>query len=215
MSDPFVTDSRDFTALAARAAKIFHTGRRLPNQVFGEGFGNFAFVEFDVLLFREFWSVLALCAEAFGDEDVSLIVHEPDPDAYYFANFQRYGALDFKRDANAADYKQAFLREPPGSPADALQYVASVVSWFGDSGNWGFWGERDLGVAVAAKRDSSKSWPQVHGVTWFDIDGALERLIAPNFDDEQIPPEFVSTLRRNFAGPSNAPGSSPNSAITP
>lgn len=204
MSDPFITDSRAFAALRARAAEIFHTDRRLPAQVFAPGFHNFAFVEFDVLLFKEFWTVLAGCAETFGDEDVSLIVHEPDPDTYYFANFQRYGALDFKRNTNAADYKQAFLAEPPGSPADALQYVAGVVSWFGSSRKWGFWGERDLGVAVAATCDSSKSWPKVHGVTWFDLDGALESLIAPNFDQEQIPQEFISTLRRNFVGPSTA-----------
>ncbi|HEV2803754.1 MAG TPA: hypothetical protein VGW57_02370 [Chthoniobacterales bacterium] len=162
--DPFVTNSRDFDVLGARAAEIFHTDRRLPAQVFATGFDNFAFLEFDVMLFREFWNVLALCAETFGDEDVSLIVHEPDPDAYYFTNFQRYGALDFKPSANAGDYKQAFLTEPPGSPADALQYVAAVVSWFGSSRKWGFWGERDFGVAVAATRDSSKSWPQVQGI---------------------------------------------------
>lgn len=198
MSGPFIADSSDFEIVRARAAEVFHIDRRLPKQVFGTGFNKFAFLEFDVLLFTEFWHVLAACAEACHDEDISVVTHDPSADEYYFANFQRYGALRFQPTATAAEYKQAFLEEPPDSPADALQYVASVMSWCGSSREWGFWGERDLGVAVAGTRKPNMSWPQIEGITWFDLDGAAAGLIAPNFDDEQIPQEFVAALNRNF-----------------
>jgi len=202
-SAPFIVDSAGFARLTARAGEIFCADRRLPEQVFRSGFKDFAFLEFDVLLFREFWDVLADCARSCGDEDISVIVHEPDPEAYYFGNFQRYGVLDFERNATATEYKQAFLAEPENSPADALQYVASVISWSGSSREWGFWGERDFGVAIAAKRNANMSWPEVAGVSLFDLDTAVESFIAPNFEDEKIPQEFLAKLRRNFANARN------------
>jgi hypothetical protein len=197
---PFIADPSEYASLQARAADVFCLDSPgLPEQVFVEGFGNFRFIEFDVLLFREFWHALTACAENCGDQDVSVIVHEPHPETYYFANFGRYGALRFQRDATAADYKKAFLFEPEGSSADALQYVAGVISWCGTSRNWGLWGERDLGVGIAASRDPEMSWPKVQGVTWHDFDTALSNLIAPNFENDVIPTDFATKLRRNFS----------------
>lgn len=195
----FVADSDEFATLRERATEIFRVDMRLPEQVFTDDFNDFFFLEFDVLLFREFWDVLAGCAQTCGDKEVSLIVHDPDPETYYFANFQRYGALRFERNATADDYKKSFLAEPADSPADALQYVASVVSWCGSSRQWGFWGERDLGVAIAGTRNRNIQWPQVAGVSWFDLNSALDNLIAPNFENEKIPREFAAKLRHNFS----------------
>lgn len=198
-TSPFITVAEDYAALREWVSDVFRLGGGgLPDQVFANGFTNFRFLEFDVMLFSDFWNVLAACAVRCGDRDVSVMVHEPDPESYYFANFRRYGALRFDRDASADDYKKAFLREPEGSPADAFQYVASVVSWCGSSREWGFWGERDLGVGVAATRNMDMSWPSIDGVRWFDADGALSSLIAPNFENEVIPQEFAAKLTSNF-----------------
>lgn len=196
---PFVSSADDYAQLLDRASDVFLLDRGgLPGQVFARGFSKFCFLEFDVLLFRDFWKVLSTCAEICGDDDVSLIVHEPDPEAYYFENFRRYGALRFERNASAGDYKEAFLIEPEGSPADALQYVSSVISWCGSSRQWGFWGERDLGVGIAATRSAEITWPSIEGITWFGVDTALSSLIAPNFENEVVPPEFAAKFRKNF-----------------
>ena len=196
-----VTTSADYSVLCARASSIFHLNRGgLPEQVFVDGFTNFGFVEFDVMLTPEFWNVLAACTVRCGDLDVSVIVHEPDPEAYYFSNFHRYGALRFEPNALMQDYSNALWAEPEGSPADALQFVASTVSWCGSSKEWAFWGERGLGIGIAATRRVEMPWPSVEGVNWFNVDSALRSLVAPNFLEQAVPPEFAAKLRRNFRG---------------
>ena len=196
---PFVATVEDYGKLRAGASDVFVLDRGgLPDQVFASGFGAFCFVEFDVMLCREFWAALAACGEAAGDRDVSIMIHDPHPEAYYFANFGRYGAFRLNLNATERDYKSAFLLEPEGSPADALQYVSSAISWWGSSQQWGFWGERDLGVGVGAARNKQISWPSINGVRWFDVDGALSNLIAPNFENGVIPAGFAAKFRSNF-----------------
>lgn len=201
MGNPVITDRDDYAALRKRASDVFRLdGGGLPEQVFANGFTKFCFLEFDVMLFPDFWKVLGACAKNYGDRDVSVIVHEPDPEAYYFANFQRYGALRFDLSGSGVDYKNAWLLEPEGSPADAFEYVAGVVSWCGSSREWGFWGERGLGVGVGATRMIEMPWPTVKGITWFDVDDAMLNLMALNFENQSVPADFAAKLRSNFGG---------------
>jgi hypothetical protein len=200
LKTPLITDHDDYAALCRRASEVFLLkGGGLPEQVFEKGFTKFCFVEFDVLTFPDFWNVLAACAKNYGDTDISVIVHEPDPEAYYFANFRRYGALRFDPNTSEGDYKNAWLLEPEGSPVDAFEYVASVVSWCGSSREWGFWGERGLGVGIGATRKARIPWPIIEGVTWFDVDDAIRNLIALNFENQTVPADFAAKLRSNFA----------------
>lgn len=196
----FVTTSNVYHELYARASEVFRLDKEgLPEQIFASGFLKFRALEFDLMLAPKFWHVLTACATHCGDTEISVIVHNPDPETYYFSHFRRYGALRFQRNASADDYSAALLAEPVDSPADALQYVASTVSWCGSSKQWGIWGERDYGIGIAATCCADLSWPVVQGIKWFDIQSALSDLIALNFRGHEVPPEFAARFRTHYA----------------
>jgi hypothetical protein len=201
MESPFIINLPDYLALRGRAESVFRLDvDGLPHQVFSDDFTNYRFLEFDRMLFPDFWGMLFACADQAGDVDVSLIVHEPDPETYFFRHFGRYGALRFSRTTSAEDYSKALCNEPSQSSADAFLYVGSVFSFCGNSQRWAFWGERDLGVGVAAtRRDARIEWPVIPGITWFDVEGALSNLMALNFKDFAVPQEIALEMRRNFS----------------
>ena len=193
----FITSEEDYLLLRDRSSKIFtNTPQGLPSNIFLEGFASYRFVEFDIMLFAEFWHVVAGCAERCGDSEVDILVFDPDPVAYYYENFGYYAAVRFGLHTSAVlQYKEVFLAEPSTSPADALQYRIKTCAWFGSSSLWGFWADRDLGIGVAATRDSRMSWPNLPNIHWFDLNDALSTLIAPNFEDGVIPKTISEELR--------------------
>jgi hypothetical protein len=195
-SSHFVTSPDEFAVLKARAERIFMEGTDgLPTQVFRNGFRHFRFVNFDKMLSPAFWVNLTSCAKHFGDQDVCLLLHRPDPYSYYFRHFGRFGALRFGPSTSSEEYFAALDVGPKDSPADAIRYVGNVVSWHGNSCAWGFWGERDLGIGVAATNSVEDTFPHVTGgVRWLNFSEAIEE-ISLNFKSRIIPPSFVESFR--------------------
>jgi len=199
MNRHFIRDLSEYSDLRARFLTMFRADRHLPDRVFSNGFEDFRFLEFDLMIAEVFWDILSSLAAGFGDTEVIFNANEPDADAYYFTHFHRYGALRFDPTDSALDYYSALRAEPAESPADALLYVTNIASWFGNSENWAFWGERDLGIGVAAVRERGFSWPEAQGIKWFDLESALSDLVAINFRDALVPSEFSVKLRENYA----------------
>ena len=181
-----------------QASEIFRLDRRLPEPIFGDGFDKFSFLEFDRMFAPGFWNLIAACAALAGDTEVSVIVHDPEPEAYYYSNFRRYGAFRFGRGTSAEEYSKALAAEPEGSPADAMLYRAGVVSWCGNSTTWGFWGERDLDIGIAATRQTDMSWPAAKTSQWFSCEEALSELVAPSFRSKTVPEKFAAKFRKNY-----------------
>jgi hypothetical protein len=194
----FIEDPSEYAQLLASQLAIFHSDHQLPGQVFLEDFDDFRFLEFDLMLTERFWPMLANLATTSQDSEVIFTALEPDPEAYYFTHFHRYGLLRFNQTDSALDYYSALREEPPSSPADALLYVTSVASWFGTRKDWAFWGERDFGIGVAAKRDRSLRWPEIEGIKWFTVEDALSDLVEANFRNEEAFGEFAEQLRQNY-----------------
>jgi hypothetical protein len=201
----FVFSLEKYIAIEARHRKIFKVGNSLPDQIFAKGFGNFRFVDFDDMLTKDFWLLLSTCADWAGDIEITMLVHKPDPVEYYFKHFQRYAMLKFEHPSSPEDYYNSLIAEPQDNPADSLLYGSTTVtSWCGTSGNWGFWGDRVLGIGIAAMRDDKLPWPIVvketieEYVELFDIDDALD-LMSLCFKKQIIPEEIVLPFRRNYS----------------
>ena len=194
-----VYDSEDFQQLKERAAAVFgRHPRGLPHEVFAPYFQHFRFVDFDVTLTRKFWEVLSLFAKRCGDTEIAMLVIDPDPVSYFYEHFRRYGALKLASGSSVDDYYVAVRNAPQGSPADALFDVANVACWFGTTGEWGIWGDRELGVGVVGTKKATLVLPEVDGVHWLTVDEALHGLVALNFPDQRIPQSVSQELRRVY-----------------
>lgn len=197
---PFIEKEEDFNTIVERMSQIFQLNRRLPDQVFKEGYGNFNIIDFGPMMWSDFWHVLQACGRTAGDNEINMLLCQPDPVNYYFKHFKRYGALNFDISATATDYSEALRAEPPGSPADAFETNSFVWTWCGDSMKWGFYGIREVPeIGIGAACVEGFLWPQVKGISWFNIDDALAGLVSVVFRGHESEfREFSEAFRKNY-----------------
>jgi hypothetical protein len=193
-----IVDPAAFYDLILRESKIFNSDLRLPQQVFVQGYTNFKFVEFDLMLGPKFWPMLVKCMEVFGDSEISLVVHDPEPQLYFYGKFGRYAAARFFPHSTSEEYMSPFEWEPDSNIAEALMYSADVVAWYGSSLKWGFWGERGLEVGVYATCDPDAKLPVVEGVPLFDVEEIVEDFLSILFKNGQVPRDLAEQLKINY-----------------
>lgn len=200
---PYLVSGREmYREIRQRLAQVFDAEKRFPEQVFHWGYSHFKFVEFDLMLSPPFWNVLAALGRVSDDHYIFVTVLDPDPEAYFDANFSSYGTVRLPRAASERDYSVALSAEPVGSPADAIMYVSSVIGWMGDSGRWAFWGERSLGIGVLGLKDpvmpATNEALSCQSIHWFSADEAIGNLVALNFAGHAVPPDLATTLRAKY-----------------
>jgi len=193
----FITSKSDFDHLVGRSAEIFGVKPPgLPELTFASSLDVFRVVEFDVMFTRSFWRFLVALAQEAGDSSIALLVREPDPVAY-FDHFGRYGCLQFPLTTSPDEVNAVIRAGPGGSTADSVFHVGNVVSWFGDRGAWGVWGDRNLGIAIVAIDAGKVRWPG-DSIDWFTIDQAMRELVPLTFKNRIVPPNINQRLRKAY-----------------
>ena len=195
-------DARRMRELLEQLRSAAFTDRRLPDLVLGAMYRHFRFIEFDSTSGGPFWPVLKGLMCLSEDDHVNLVVLEPDPIKYFFAQFQSYGALRFDLSTSSDDYYEALSTGPTVSPADALLYNSEVVVWFPDSLKWIIWGERSVGLAVVGTRVDLnlpiETIIREAGFPVFSVDQALLDLVSPNFREAEALEVFSRRLEQNY-----------------
>lgn len=122
--------------------------RRLPAQVFSDTSGTFLFFEFARAFGDGAWRLFARLAREFCESVVRCRCVDPDAKLYYRANFGEAAQFAFAADGAVETYLAQMHSWPPQGIADAIAYRGDVVAWWGDSGQWACWGERESGICV-------------------------------------------------------------------
>lgn len=146
---------------------LFDCDRRLPEAVFRTKMDHYLFFEFDFMISPDFWNVINVVARFYSDAFVVVSVVDPDPIQYFYKEFSRCGAFMLSNAADKEVYFSFLEQSPPGSPADALLFNSSIVTWTGaGSDRWAIWGEREVGIGVlGAMGDLSHLFPHPQNVT--------------------------------------------------
>ena len=127
--------------------------RELPEFVFKPAVTSSAWVSFDALCSGYGWELLTALAQLHGDGAVHAVgVDLVEPQL-----------LTFAREADCERY---------GTVCDNELVAATVVRWWGSSGQWGVQGSRDLEIAVAGQVGEA-SWPRRADCDVLTIDAAL------------------------------------------
>src|SRR5579863_3307778 len=88
-----IADPVEFRAIFEGVRSVTDIQARMPAQVFGASFGHYQFLEFDCLCTPQFWSMLQILMARSGDNRANLIVIDPEPEAYFYKHFKRFGTL--------------------------------------------------------------------------------------------------------------------------
>ncbi|GAT71325.1 hypothetical protein PS9374_07016 [Planomonospora sphaerica] len=188
-----------------RSSSIFDLDARLPGMVFKEDAGDSLFCEFDAIFTSDLWSALCAMARWHGDEQIELLVLEPDCDTYYLPEHRMYPAVSLSVEAGADDYWEAVgwdvnAHESDSGFARSVAISGNVIAVTGPSGKWGCWGERDPEVAVFQgfpNRTVRNEWWANFG-PFLEVADALESYISPAFGGRTVPDEYAAPLAANY-----------------
>ncbi|MDI5976148.1 hypothetical protein [Amycolatopsis magusensis] len=200
--DSLVTDRDEYLAIRSRGAATFDLEARLPAQVFRTPRPDALFCEFDVVLTPEFWPALCAMARWHGDEQVELLVLEPEADEFYLPEYRLYPAVSLPVESSMDDYWAVIGHEPNGEALGSIAISADVIAVTGPSGAWGCWGERNPEVAVFQGFPSEAAraeWSAEFG-PFLDVSGALDSYLPLTFAGRSVPAEYAATLTSNYGG---------------
>jgi hypothetical protein len=143
-----IRDPQAFDRLIADASKIVRLPLSIPDRVFADGTWQSVFCSFDMCFGPDILRSCAGLCEAVGDDGYSFIMLEPDPVAYYYKEFRRFGAFTMQASENIDTSWRSFEEDPNASPADTLMYIVRKFVVTSPSLRWAIWGSRDEGVII-------------------------------------------------------------------
>ena len=172
--------------------------KSLPQQVFQPQFSKFMFCEFDFAMSAEFWSLLQALSSPTAHDSVLVAVLQPDPTKYFYQEFRGYSFFTLPTSASSDAYWNTLQIGPDGSPADAPLYNSEIVVWLPKTLRWAIWGQRKIGICVAAfvGGEVSESTDQSKGI--FLSEEVVTRFLESRFISKEIAETFLETLRLEY-----------------
>jgi hypothetical protein len=138
----------EFAACMAEVTEAVDVSSRLPDWPFLAPSGYVSICEFSRLLGSDFVPVLQELAASHGDNEITLVVLEPDP-SYYRRAYSHFPGFRIESESLTDEaYWAALSYEPKGDPTGAVAYTADVVAVVGSSRAWAVWGQRDWELAL-------------------------------------------------------------------
>jgi hypothetical protein len=211
-----ITSHSEFQQVLDALSSATLTSARMPARVFQLRYDRFRFLEFDLFPSPEFWAMLQRLLEDSHDSKLNVLVLEPDPKNFFYAEFGHFGALQIPANASADVYRGELQSSPQSEPANCLEVLSRVLVWFPPSLRWLIWGERDLEIMVLACvlgfGGPSDSSLEKTGMCLFTPEDALE-ISSPAWRDRIARPRFAQELMSNYGGGRSWVDDAPQRAI--
>jgi RHS repeat-associated protein len=177
----FIRTEKELQEIETEADAIFLLGERLPGRVFRQTMGFFRFLNFVKFAQPEFGTMLMELAKLFGDKEVMMMTQDPSP-----FDYRRwigvFGALRFPYLTSSQEYSAALHYDTDtGRKVPALYFSAYTIWWFGSSGKWGIYGNRDLDLAIGAvllSDEKKDQWMKLSGPLWLSKQQAREAVLS-------------------------------------
>ncbi|MFD2025080.1 hypothetical protein [Promicromonospora aerolata] len=146
MTYTFARDRSEYGAFLTRMWQVIDPGTRLPAGPFRSELGQVDVCEYNEFSDDDFAKALEVLGRVHGDESISLVVVDPDPEEYHIRDLGHFPCFSVPTGDIGSSYWEAVSYEPQGDPGGAVLY-ADTFAIFGESGSWAVWGQRDGFVA--------------------------------------------------------------------
>jgi hypothetical protein len=196
----FVKEANEFKQIYNDINGIFNVEKGLPEQVFNDRFSNFLCEEFDWTMSDKFWDLLKTLAIKSNDDQIFMMVLDPNPVDYYHKEFNYYSCLKFPISIVNTEYFETLEIGPDESPADAILYNSFTIVWTSPSMKWGIWGQREYGVSIIAinnELDYKEFLPFLN--LWKTADEAMNGWMYLEFKDQINPQKFKELFIKNYS----------------
>lgn len=173
----FVRADDDFRNIEECAQRIFRLDKQLPDQVFQNPPGACRFLSVIPFAQTQFWAILNAIGKIFRDDVIYVLMQRPTPREYKHWTGV-YGALRFPVSTAPESYTRTLCYDPPGPRRfPGLYFSVYTIYWFGSSGIWGIYGNRDLDIAIGSIAKGCQNldaWLELSGSSWLTEEQAKE-----------------------------------------
>ncbi len=194
------TDRSVYLQECSFAEKLLRAGASFPDQIFSPELQNFTFFNFDDFFTNSFFESLTRFVGLNGpDETFRLFTRRPDPEEYFYKNFDCYPILEGCILWTAEKYLASVFADPGDSPADAFAYNSVELILHSRSSDWCMYGNRDFEIAVLGAKAKSliDNWHSVYAKC-FDAEAAVDAVLTPAWASSQIPKQYIERLLSNY-----------------
>jgi len=167
--------------------------KQIPQQVFNDSFRYFLFITFDEIFMEVFFYHMKKYVSKIQETEFEMVVLDPDPEAYFFHHFGRYGILVIDDPDSYEDYLSDLSNPPDNFPADALIHNSNLILVTSNNGKWAVLGDRemDIGICAFADEESMNKFKDVYGDDLLDgVTVAAEYIYGPGDEHRSKKEEF-------------------------
>lgn len=187
------SEERSRRAIAGAAS--INTEKRLPEHVFTRLPTHTLFFDGDVLFDSSCWQLIADLAIVHGEAAVHYLVAEPGPQ-HFATNVGSAGGFTLSVDSTEDELRKCLGVDGDEPENGWIGYVAEAVAIFGDSGDWGIWGERNIaGLVTARESEAFQRWLLKHG-PFLPPEDALAGFMGFNTGYDQ---EWSNRIHENYS----------------
>jgi hypothetical protein len=142
------TASSRFLEKLHAAERVVSMQDRFPNRLLRDHLSVAGFFDSDAVFAEDFLSMMKSFLSRRGEDGFSLLVLDPDPEEYFYANFKRFPLLEIPISATEAEFFEALDEDPGESPADAIRYNSNRIVIFSVSLDWTIYVDRNFEVGI-------------------------------------------------------------------
>ncbi|MFN0140397.1 MAG: hypothetical protein ACKVQW_09985 [Pyrinomonadaceae bacterium] len=197
-----ITETESFDGLCEVAGKIFDLDRSLPESVFRSNFKRFVFLDVDELFTDGFFLSMNTFVQKSSTPIWYFLMIDPDPKEY-FANSQKYPALEITPRTPVSEYWVAFSEDSSPEAGDAIFYLGtSKILLFSRSCEWGILMDRnfEMGVAGFENPHTMSKFNEAFGYeNLFSVQAAIDTFLVPAYGSlNSVPRNIQQKLLENY-----------------
>jgi len=186
----------DFEALSAEFDGAVDLAARFPEWPFLDNVGYVAACEYVDSTSGAFGPVLAELVEYYGDETVTFISVDPDPDV--LIPHSRYPAFRVQKEGLPDNFWKGVEYFPGVDVAAALSVDSDVAGIVGSSRRWAVWGQRDWEIALLLTPEREGPWLHAD-INFVDVPEALQNFRGPEGWTMPLSEAETATMLGNIA----------------
>lgn len=144
----FLLDKKSYKKQKSRFLELFSNKSQFIDNKFNKDFKYFLAFEFDFIYDAKFSEGLKNYLKSLGLSCYTFYTINPSPEKYFYKHFSKYNIGIISINATDEELNDFLMRDPGGSPADALAINSQEVALFSDSNNWGIVASRDMEIGI-------------------------------------------------------------------
>jgi len=149
----FIKTKNQYKTLNLKFYSIFKHNKEIEKNPFNANFKYFLAFDFDFIYDELFFDGIKKFLMKINEKDVVFYTISPSPEKYFFKHFKKYSIFKIDLLTSDTEINDIMMKDPGGSPADAIALNSDDIALFSDSNDWAILASRDWEIGIVGFSD--------------------------------------------------------------